>query len=104
VANRARGPLVTDRQRLAARVVGRVQAVGFRWWALRQADVLGLTGWVMNGPDERSVELVAEGRAEALDELERRLHDGPAGARVDAVDASRGPASGEFDRFEITRR
>jgi acylphosphatase len=95
---------VTEPQRLAARIVGRVQAVGFRWWALRQAGALGLTGWVMNGADERSVEVVAEGPPEALDELERLLHDGPSGARVEAVEASRAPASGEFERFEITRR
>lgn len=93
----------SERQRLVARVVGRVQAVGFRWWTLRQADALGLTGWVMNGADDRSVELVAEGSREALDELERRLHRGPSSARVDEVQATREPASGEFARFEITR-
>lgn len=88
---------------MTARVTGRVQGVGFRWWVRRQADALGITGWVMNADDERSVELVAEGPTDALDELERRLHLGPAGARVDAVDASRQPASGEFDGFGIVR-
>ena len=90
-------------QRMTARVTGRVQGVGFRWWARRQADALGLTGWVMNADDERSVELVAEGSSESLDELERRLHVGPSGARVEAVDARRQPASGEFDHFGIVR-
>lgn len=90
-------------QRLTARVVGRVQGVGFRWWVRRRADALGLVGWVMNGDDERSVELVAEGRSEALDELERLLRIGPDGARVERLDARRDPASGEFDRFGIVR-
>lgn len=90
-------------ERLTARVSGRVQGVGFRWWTRRQAEMLGLSGWVMNGDDERSVELVAEGDASALDELERRLHSGPEGATVESVDARRGPASGEFDRFGIAR-
>ena len=36
-------------------VSGRVQGVGFRWWVRRHADALGLTGWVMNADDERSV-------------------------------------------------
>ena len=90
-------------QRMTARVTGRVQGVGYRWWARRQADALGLTGWVMNADDERSVELVAEGSAESLDELERRLHVGPSGARVEAVDARRQPASGEYDGFGIVR-
>lgn len=88
---------------MAARVVGRVQGVGFRWWAVRQADELGLTGWVMNADDERTVEIVAEGAPDALDELERRLWRGPDGARVERVDSRREPASGEFTRFGIVR-
>lgn len=90
-------------ERLAARVTGRVQGVGFRWWARRQAAELRLVGWVMNADDERSVELVAEGPAEALAELERRIRQGPEGARVEQVDARRLPASGEFERFGIVR-
>lgn len=90
------------KQRLTARVVGRVQGVGFRWWVRARADELGLTGWVMNADDERGVELVAEGDPRGLDALERLLWRGPGSARVDAVEASRNPASGEFTRFEIT--
>lgn len=90
-------------ERLTARVRGRVQGVGFRWWVRRQADALELTGWVMNGDDDRSVDLVAEGPASSLDELERMIHEGPSGARVESVDAQRGPASGEFDGFGIVR-
>jgi len=93
----------TTRQRLTARVVGRVQGVGFRWWTLHHARELGLTGWVMNGHDERTVEVVAEGTAEALDELEGRLREGAPGSHVDAVEAQRSPASGEFTRFGIMR-
>jgi acylphosphatase len=88
---------------MTARVTGRVQGVGFRWWSRRQAGALGLVGWVMNGDDERSVELVAEGRPEALDRLERLLRAGPDSARVEQVDARRSPASGEFNRFGIMR-
>ena len=90
--------------RLTARVTGHVQGVGFRWWTRRRAETLGLVGWVMNGDDERSVEVVAEGDAAALDDLERLLRTGPPGARVDAVDTVRSPASGEFDAFGIVRR
>ena len=88
---------------MTARVTGRVQGVGFRWWARRQAAQLGLTGWVRNAADQRSVELVAEGDPTALEELERRLRRGPEAARVETVESSRGPASGEWDRFEIVR-
>jgi len=90
-------------ERLTARITGRVQGVGFRWWVRRQADGMHLTGWVMNANSERDVELVAEGPPEALDELERRLWRGPDGARVEGVEARRSPASGEFERFGIVR-
>jgi len=90
-------------ERLTATIVGRVQGVGFRWWAVVQAGELGLTGWVTNDPDERAVSLVAEGAPAALDEFARRLGRGPSAARVDRVDARRGPASGEYHRFQISR-
>ena len=90
-------------ERLSAKVIGRVQGVGFRWWVRSAADRLGLTGWVMNAPDERSVELVAEGPAAALDQLEQLLRRGPPGAIVDQVEVSRSPASGSYGRFQITR-
>lgn len=90
-------------ERLTARITGRVQGVGFRWWIRRRAEELDLRGWVMNADDERSVELVAEGSPEALDELERLLHVGPSGARVEDVRTQRSSASGEFDRFGIVR-
>jgi acylphosphatase len=92
-----------DVERLSATIIGRVQGVGFRWWVRSAADRMGLTGWVMNGADERSVEVVAEGRAASLDQLEGMLREGPPGAVVDRVDASRSPASGAYDRFQITR-
>jgi len=88
---------------MTARITGQVQGVGYRWWARRQADQLGLRGWVMNADSERGVELVAEGEGEALDELERRLWRGPEAARVEKVETRRGTASGEFDRFGIVR-
>ena len=94
---------MAERRRLNARVVGRVQGVGFRWWTRRQAEQLGLTGWVRNDDDERTVEVVAEGATEELQELERQLRRGPHGARVDSVDARWEPASGEFSSFEIGR-
>lgn len=88
---------------MTARVTGRVQGVGFRWWVRRQAVALKLTGWVMNADDERSVELVAEGEPAALDELERSVRTGPSGSRIESVRTERGPASGEFDQFGIVR-
>jgi acylphosphatase len=90
-------------ERLSARITGRVQGVGFRWWVRRHADSLGLSGWVMNDNDERAVELVAEGPPQALDELERLVRRGPPGAMVESFERRRDPASGEFDGFGIVR-
>jgi acylphosphatase len=92
-----------DLERLSATIIGRVQGVGFRWWVRSSADRMGLTGWVMNGADERSVELVAEGPVASLDQLEELLREGPPGAVVDRVEATRSPASGSYVRFQITR-
>jgi acylphosphatase len=94
---------MTGHERLNARVVGRVQGVGFRWWARIRADELGLTGWVANDPDDRTVEVVAEGPPAALDAFERLLWAGPTSAQVERVEASREPALGGFRRFEISR-
>jgi len=100
---RGRRPRVSDRQRLTARVTGRVQGVGYRWWVVDTATRLGLVGWVRNADDERAVELVAEGEPAPLDALEAQLADGPGAAWIDQVEASRGPASGGMTRFEIRR-
>ncbi len=87
-------------ERLEAVVHGQVQGVGFRYYVLRRASRLGLAGWVANQADG-SVRCVAEGSATALDELVGILRHGPTGARVDRVDASRGPAAGGFDGFTV---
>ena len=67
-----------------ATVIGRVQGVGFRYCACREADRLRLTGWVRN-TDEGDVEVHAEGPPEALEAFSRWLHSGPPGARVETV-------------------
>ena len=90
-------------ERLTARVTGRVQGVGFRWWVRRQASALEVTGWVMNADDERTVEVVAEGESEALVDLEARIRKGPPGAIVESVDVRRGPATGEYEGFGIVK-
>jgi acylphosphatase len=87
-------------QRLEAFIHGRVQGVGFRWFVLREAARLGLTGWVSNRADG-SVAVLAEGAPDALDRLQRSLAEGPDGAHVERLEASRQTASGDFDRFQV---
>jgi acylphosphatase len=86
--------------RLEARIRGRVQGVGFRWFVLEWASTLGIVGWVANEPDG-SVRCVAEGARPALDRLLERLRRGPPGARIDGVDATFGASTGGFDGFSV---
>ncbi|HEX7335608.1 MAG TPA: acylphosphatase [Gemmatimonadales bacterium] len=72
-------------------VTGLVQGVGFRWFVARHARALGLTGYARNLADG-SVEVVVDGAADAMPELERLLRAGPASAQVDQVERSSGPA------------
>lgn len=47
---------------------GRVQGVGFRYYAVQKANQLGLTGWVKNLYDG-NVEMEVEGQEELIDQL-----------------------------------
>ena len=71
----------------AARFVvqGRVQGVGYRYFVLRHAEELGLTGYARNQPDG-SVEVIAEGRDDALAKLAERLDEGPSFAHVSGIE------------------
>ena len=67
-------------------VSGRVQGVGFRYSAYREARTLGLCGWVRNKANG-DVEVLAQGKQEKLDLFLAWLRKGPPGARVDSVQA-----------------
>jgi acylphosphatase len=84
-----------------ARVSGRVQGVCYRASCRERAVALGLSGWVRNRSDG-TVELEAEGSAEAIDALLEWCHEGPPGARVDAVESEPIAATGE-PAFRIVR-
>lgn len=91
---------MTTGGRIRAVARGRVQGVGFRWFVHREANRLGVYGWVRNLPDG-TVETVAEGPADILDQLVAALREGPAASDVSALDVHREPATGEFEGFVI---
>ena len=68
-------------------VSGRVQGVGFRYFAQHSARRVGLDGWVRNTPDG-GVEVEAAGEPDALDRFEGELRSGPPGARISAVEVT----------------
>lgn len=80
-------------------VRGRVQGVGYRYFALKEAEALGLTGFARNAADG-SVEVVAEGNDDALRRFGERLREGPAFAAVEGVEASSIDERGD-SRFEV---
>jgi acylphosphatase len=85
--------------RVARRYIisGRVQGVGFRYFTEATAEREGVAGWVRNLPD-RSVEVVAEGDADAMERFERSVRIGPPGARVDRIDVDNTyPVAGETE-------
>ena len=67
------------------RIKGRVQGVGFRAWACRQADKLDLSGWVRNRSNG-SVEILAEGSDENINLFLELCHRGPLFSRVDRIE------------------
>jgi acylphosphatase len=89
---------MAEQTRVRATVRGRVQMVGFRAFVAHHAD--GLNGTVANRPDG-SVECVLEGPADEVERLVDRLRDGPAHARVEAVDVIREPYRGDLPPFAV---
>jgi acylphosphatase len=79
-------------------ISGRVQRVGFRWFAIDAASREGVTGWVQNLPDG-SVEVLVEGDADAVERFERAVRQGPVSARVDAVETDILPPTGRYHGF-----
>ena len=72
---------------VAVRLVirGRVQGVGYRWWARGQARRLKLVGWVRNRSDG-AVELLAAGPPGAVEHLVDACRRGPSAAQVTSVE------------------
>ena len=79
-ASRYNSPVIVARRFV---IGGRVQGVGFRFFAESAAAREGVHGYVQNLADGR-VEAMVEGDQKAVDRVEMALRRGPAGARIDA--------------------
>ncbi|MGZ5401451.1 MAG: acylphosphatase [Nocardioides sp.] len=82
-----------------AQVTGRVQGVMYRESCRREAERLGVTGWVRNEPDG-SVAVEASGPEDAVESLLAWCRQGPPGARVERVDVTEVEPSG-LSGFEV---
>ena len=69
-------------------VTGRVQGVFYRNWSVETARALGVLGWVRN-LRSGEVELLAIGSEDAVSQMIERCREGPAGAKVEQVEATK---------------
>ncbi|MGE5849422.1 MAG: acylphosphatase [Candidatus Methylomirabilota bacterium] len=89
-----------EKASLEVRVTGRVQGVGFRYFALEVARRFNLTGYVMNLRDG-GVRAYAEGPRALLEGFLGAMQQGPGGARVREVRTTWGTATGQYSTFTI---
>jgi acylphosphatase len=90
---------VIEERRIRARISGRVQGVGFRFFVVNEAQKRGLAGWVRNMGEDQ-VEVVAEGPQAELEALVAVLREGPPLAWVANVAVEWQEATGEWRGFE----
>ena len=83
-------------------ITGQVQGVMFRDFTRRQAEGLGLSGYVRNLPGGRAVEIEAEGKRIQLEEFLKIVKRGPPRAVVERVSLTWGEYTGRFQNFSIT--
>jgi acylphosphatase len=81
-------------------ISGRVQGVGFRFFAEDRALLEGVNGWVRNLPDGR-VEALVEGDEGSVDRVEAALRRGPAGARIEGFAVEPAVPTGRAIGFSI---
>ena len=86
--------------RAEIRVNGLVQGVGFRYFVIRNAQQLGLKGYVKNLYDG-SVLAVVEGERGLIDELFKKIKIGPRSAQVNNSKIEWGEFKNEFSNFEV---
>ncbi len=79
---------------------GRVQGVGFRFFAVRAARRHGLDGWVRNLHDG-GVEALAQGEPASLEAFGTELRRGPAGARVASVEEAEAAVDEGLEGFDV---
>ena len=81
-------------------VKGYVQGVGYRYFAMRQAEKLQITGYVRNLANG-DVEVFAEGEEEDIEQFVQELKKGPAFAHVQEIEVTRSPYEHRFDTFSV---
>ena len=92
---------MAEQTHLTVIVKGKVQGVYFRAFVQKQAQDLGLNGFVRNLPDFAEVEIQAEGDREKLELLLSKVKVGPPGAKVEKMETIWSQSQDTFKVFEI---
>lgn len=74
--------------------------VGFRYFAVKSADRLGLKGYVKNLPGGK-VEIVAQGGKDNLNKFVSRVKEGPSAAEVKDIDINYREPQKEYTGFNV---
>ena len=91
---------MSNQSAFCAVVYGLVQGVNYRYFVQRHAEAIGLTGYARN-LDDGSVEVVAEGEKDKLQQLIAKLKTGSRAAHVERVDVEWLEYSGKYRQFDI---
>jgi len=92
--------MMMENTRVRLIIEGRVQGVWFRESTRREAERLGVRGWVRNRR-EGTVEVLAEGPKENVRKLVDWCHHGPPSARVMRVNETAESFQGEYGSFDV---
>lgn len=77
---------------------GRVQGVGYRYFALRHAELMGICGWVKNQSDG-SVRVFIQGKN--ANKFIQLLHEGPSFSRVEILEVYERESETRYESFQI---
>jgi acylphosphatase len=88
------------REQRHIKIHGKVQGVGYRFFATRVARRLGLKGWIENNRDG-TVEASVEGETSAIDEWLEELKEGPRYAEVTKIEQETKDFSGKLPDFDV---
>jgi acylphosphatase len=81
-------------------IKGRVQGVGYRYFAVQKASEIGITGWVKNSVDG-SVIVIAQGIEEEIETFIDYLYIGPTRSRVDQISKVKFNTLSNFHNFSV---
>lgn len=82
------------------KIHGKVQGVGYRFFATRVARRLGLKGTIQNLRDS-TIEAHVEGDSDKIDEWIREIKEGPRYAEVTQIDQDVRDFTGTFGDFDV---